>query len=116
MIGTGHLQMLYFRFLCLVHPKNYPLGLSTNTHFTQYHRHLTLYIGYTFLQGNEVLGLRRHTMLNLAVLFFVIAILVAVVGFAGIASISLGMVQMLFLIFVVLFIVSLIIGRRGLLG
>ena len=42
-------------------------------------------------------------MLNLAVLFFIVAVLAAVFGFAGIAGAAAGLAQILFVVFVILF-------------
>ena len=48
-------------------------------------------------------------MLHYAVVFFIIALIAAVLGFGGIAGASAGIAKILFL---VLFVVSLILGRR----
>jgi len=53
-------------------------------------------------------------MLNLAVLFFVIAVVAAVFGFTTIAGAAAGLAQILFVVFVVLFVAALIFGRRTL--
>lgn len=53
-------------------------------------------------------------MLNLAVLFFVVAIIAAIFGFGTVAGAAAGAAQFVFMVFVVLFIVSLILGRRNL--
>ncbi len=54
-------------------------------------------------------------MLRLAVIFFVVAIIAAVLGFGGVAAGATEIAKILFYIFVVLFVVSLIFGlfRRG---
>ena len=54
-------------------------------------------------------------MLRFAVIFLVIAIIAAVLGFGGIAAGATEIAKILFYIFVVLFVVSLIFGlfRRG---
>ncbi|HTR59614.1 MAG TPA: DUF1328 domain-containing protein [Casimicrobiaceae bacterium] len=49
-------------------------------------------------------------MLNLALLFFIVAILAALFGFGGIAVGAAEIAQVLFFIFLVLFLVSLIAG------
>ncbi len=54
-------------------------------------------------------------MLYWAVVFFVIALVAALLGFGGIAVASAGIAKILFLIFLVLFVVSLVmhLGRRA---
>lgn len=47
-------------------------------------------------------------MLNWALLFFVIALLAAVLGFTGVAVAAAGLAKILFYIFLVLFLVSLL--------
>ncbi len=53
-------------------------------------------------------------MLNLAFLFFTIAIITAVMTLSGAVSTAVGIPQIVFLLFVVLFALSLILGRRDL--
>ena len=52
-------------------------------------------------------------MLGWAVVFLIIALVAAVLGFGGIATASAGIAKLPFFIFLVLFIVSLIFGWRG---
>jgi uncharacterized membrane protein YtjA (UPF0391 family) len=47
-------------------------------------------------------------MLNMALMFLLIAILAAVFGFGGVAFAAAGMAKILFFIFLVLFLVSLV--------
>lgn len=54
---------------------------------------------------------KRKTMLSYAVLFLIIAIIAAALGFSGVAGTASWIAQVLFLVFLVLFIVSLF--RRG---
>ena len=49
-------------------------------------------------------------MLNYAVLFMVIALIAALLGFSGIAASAAGMAQILFWFFLAIFIVSLVMG------
>jgi uncharacterized membrane protein YtjA (UPF0391 family) len=49
-------------------------------------------------------------MLNYALMFFVVAILAAILGFGGIAIAAAGIAKFLFYIFAVLFLVSLVAG------
>ncbi len=49
-------------------------------------------------------------MLNWALMFFVIALLAAVLGFTGVAIAAAGVAKLLFYLFLILFLVSLIAG------
>lgn len=52
-------------------------------------------------------------MLRWAVVFFVLAIVAAVLGFTTIAGAAIAIAKILFFIFLVLFIVALIMGMMG---
>jgi uncharacterized membrane protein YtjA (UPF0391 family) len=52
-------------------------------------------------------------MLRLAVLFLVIALVAALFGFTSVAGTATYGAKILFFVFLVLFIVSLLLGRRG---
>lgn len=53
-------------------------------------------------------------MLYYAIVFFIIAIIAAALGFGGIAGAATGIAKILFFVFLILFVVSLIFGsRRG---
>ena len=52
-------------------------------------------------------------MLRWAAIFFVIALVAAVFGFAGIADASAGIAKVLFVVFLVLAGISLLLGRRA---
>jgi uncharacterized membrane protein YtjA (UPF0391 family) len=52
-------------------------------------------------------------MLSWALTFLIIALIAAALGFGGIAGAASWIAQVLFFVFLVLFIVSLIVGRRG---
>ena len=52
-------------------------------------------------------------MLRWAVVFLVVAIIAAVFGFGGIAVAATDIARILFFVFLVLFIVALVLGRRG---
>jgi uncharacterized membrane protein YtjA (UPF0391 family) len=58
---------------------------------------------------------KESTMLYWAAVFFIIAIIAAVLGFTGIALAAAGIARILFFIFLVVFIVTLIAGllKRG---
>ena len=52
-------------------------------------------------------------MLYYAVVFLFIALIAGGLGFGGIAGSAVGIAKILFLVFIVLFVVSLLLGRRG---
>lgn len=54
-------------------------------------------------------------MLYYAIVFFVIALIAAALGFGGIAGAATGIAKILFFVFLILFVASLIFGglRRG---
>ncbi len=52
-------------------------------------------------------------MLYWALVFLIVAIVAATFGFGGISVAASGMAQVLFWIFLVLFVISLVLGRRG---
>jgi uncharacterized membrane protein YtjA (UPF0391 family) len=56
----------------------------------------------------EAAGLKGEKMLYYALVFLLIAIVAAVLGFGGVAIISAGIAKILFFVFIVLFLVSLI--------
>lgn len=51
-------------------------------------------------------------MLSWSVLFLIIALIAAALGFGGIAGTAVGIAKILFFVFLVLFILSLVFGRR----
>ena len=51
-------------------------------------------------------------MLHYAVVFLVIAIIAAVLGFGGLAGTAVGIAKILFFVFLILFVLSLIFGRK----
>jgi uncharacterized membrane protein YtjA (UPF0391 family) len=53
----------------------------------------------------------RITMLHYAVVFLVIALIAAVLGFGGIAAGAASIAKILFVVFLILFVVSLFFGR-----
>lgn len=52
-------------------------------------------------------------MLYYSIVFFIIALVAAVLGFGGLAGTMAGIAQVLFWIFVVLFVISLILGAEA---
>ena len=52
-------------------------------------------------------------MLSWALVFLVVALLAGLFGFGIVASAAAGFAKVLFFLFIVLFLVSLILGRRG---
>jgi len=55
---------------------------------------------------------KEKTMLHYAVVFFVIAIIAAVLGFGGIAGSAAGIAKILFVGFLILSVLSLIFGKK----
>jgi uncharacterized membrane protein YtjA (UPF0391 family) len=52
-------------------------------------------------------------MLYWAVVFLVVAIVAAILGFGGVAGAAVGIAQLLFWVFLVIFLISLILGFTG---
>lgn len=52
-------------------------------------------------------------MLHYAVVFFVIALIAAVLGFGGIAASAAGIAKVLFFVFLIAAVISLLLGRSG---
>jgi uncharacterized membrane protein YtjA (UPF0391 family) len=52
-------------------------------------------------------------MLRWAILFLIIAIIAAVFGFGDIAAAATGIARILFFVFLILFVIALLLGRRG---
>jgi uncharacterized membrane protein YtjA (UPF0391 family) len=67
-----------------------------------------------FLRRN-ISGLsgERTIMLRWAVVFLIVALVAAVFGFGGIAGEAAWIAKILLFVFLVLFVVSLVLGRRG---
>jgi len=51
-------------------------------------------------------------MLYYSIVFLVIALIAAALGFGGIAGTATGIAKLLFVVFLVLFVISLVLGRR----
>jgi len=68
-------------------------------------------VGFGSLRENPA---RRSNMLRWALIFFVVALLAAVLGFTGIAVAAAGVAKVLFFLFVILFLVTLLghVARR----
>jgi uncharacterized membrane protein YtjA (UPF0391 family) len=66
-------------------------------------------------EAASYLGGRGASMLYWALMFLVIALIAAVLGFTGVAVLAGGIAKILFFIFIVLFVVSLIahLARRA---
>jgi uncharacterized membrane protein YtjA (UPF0391 family) len=67
-------------------------------------------------QGIRIIGNNSREeakMLYWAVVFLVIAIIAAVLGFGTLAGLAATIVKILFVLFLIFFIVSLVTGRRG---
>ena len=53
-------------------------------------------------------------MWNWAIIFFIVAVVSAILGFSGVAVASAGVAKILFFLFVILFVISLVAGlARG---
>jgi uncharacterized membrane protein YtjA (UPF0391 family) len=52
-------------------------------------------------------------MLRWAIIFLIVAIIAAVLGFGGIAGDAAWVAKILFFVFLIVFVVSLVLGRRG---
>ena len=53
-------------------------------------------------------------MLHYALVFLVLGLIAALLGFGGLAGASIGIAKILFFVFIVLFVVTLLVGRgRG---
>jgi uncharacterized membrane protein YtjA (UPF0391 family) len=67
----------------------------------------------TIVVRSEVFLSPEVTMLRWAVVFLVIALIAAVFGFGGVAGDAAWIAKILFFLFLVVFVVSLLVGRRG---
>ena len=65
------------------------------------------------VQQQYLHGTRETDMLYYAVVFLVIALIAGALGFFGVAGAAVGIAKILFFVFLVLFVVSLLMGRRG---
>jgi len=52
-------------------------------------------------------------MLHWAIVFLIIGIIAAILGFTGIAGAAIGIAKILFFIFIALFVIGLLTGRRA---
>jgi len=52
-------------------------------------------------------------MLHWSLMFLVIALIAAVLGFGGLAGTAIGIAKILFFVFLVLWLVSFLLGRRA---
>lgn len=58
-------------------------------------------------------GRKETPMLYWAMMFFVFALIAAILGFTGIAGAAIGIAKILFFVFLIAFVVSLVLGRRA---
>lgn len=56
---------------------------------------------------------KGSTMLRAAIVFLIVAIIAAIFGFGGIAGEATDFARILFFVFLIVFVVSLLLGRRG---
>jgi uncharacterized membrane protein YtjA (UPF0391 family) len=66
----------------------------------------------TTTQGQDLFG-ENQGMLRYALLFLVVAIIAGVLGLSGVAWLSKEIAWILVVVFLILFVVSLVMGRRG---
>jgi uncharacterized membrane protein YtjA (UPF0391 family) len=66
-----------------------------------------------YLASRRLAFRKGSTMLRWAVLFLIIALIAAVLGFGGIQGLAMQIARILFFLFLVLFVISLVMGRRG---
>jgi uncharacterized membrane protein YtjA (UPF0391 family) len=59
------------------------------------------------------LGLGEKKMLHWSLIFLVIAIIAAILGFGGIAGTAVGIAKILFFVFLVIWLIAFIGGRRA---
>ncbi len=57
---------------------------------------------------------KRKKMLHWSLVFLVIALIAAVLGFGGVAGAAAGIAKVLFFVFLVVWLLSMFIGRRAL--
>ena len=72
---------------------------------------LSVQVGNIDFKQIHFLILKKKFMLRWTVIFLVVAIIAAILGFGGIAAGAASIAKVLFFIFLVLFIVSLFFGR-----
>src|SRR5579864_8850153 len=98
-----------------------PVRVSEWLKFTGIERPATVYILISKRLQNGIQSARLENcrgdsgMLYYALLFLIIAIVAAILGFGGLADTSAAIAKMLFLVFIVVFVLSLVlhIGRRA---
>ena len=54
----------------------------------------------------------EKTMLYYSIVFFIVALVAAVLGFGGIAGAATGIAKILFFVFLVIFLITLVLGRK----
>jgi uncharacterized membrane protein YtjA (UPF0391 family) len=64
------------------------------------------------VQGLPPVGTKEIPMLRWAVIFLVVALIAAALGFGGIAGEAAGFAKILFIVFLVVAAISLVLGRR----
>jgi uncharacterized membrane protein YtjA (UPF0391 family) len=60
--------------------------------------------------SNNAITAKESVMLHYAVVFFVIALIAALLGFTGIAAGAADIARILFFLFIVIFLVSIVLG------
>ncbi len=60
-----------------------------------------------------VVGRKEARMLSWSIIFLIVALVAALLGFTTIAGAAIGIAKILFVVFLVLFVISLFLGRRA---
>ena len=63
--------------------------------------------------GAIVMARKETRMLSWSIIFLVVALVAALLGFTTIAGAAIGIAKILFVVFLVLFVISLFMGRRA---
>lgn len=86
------------------------LGLAAFSHRGPYSEGITTVVVVNPPKGRTTGLTQEPTMLHYAVVFFVIALIAAVLGFGGIAASAAGIAKLLFVVFLVMALVSIVVG------
>jgi uncharacterized membrane protein YtjA (UPF0391 family) len=87
-----------------------PTGLYRNEGSSSLARLLKYLITGRLVRPAKNFRSRSDVMLHYALVFLVVALIAAALGFGGIAGAAAGIAKLLFLVFIVLFLISLIAG------
>jgi uncharacterized membrane protein YtjA (UPF0391 family) len=65
------------------------------------------------LLGRCILAPGRVTMLHWSLVFLVLALIAAILGFGGLAGAAVGIAKILFFVFLVVWLIGFLLGRRA---